>query len=85
MIKKNIKDINDTFRKISNESSSIDIYNLTKYQAEEMIRELKDEMDRLSKLLEYEKAALIRDQIKDIRKIVLDDSSEGLREFLSKQ
>jgi excinuclease ABC subunit B len=81
-IQKNIKDINDKFRKVTGTMTGMDVNKLTKKQAAEMIDDLNKEMKLLAKGLEFEKAALIRDQINDIRNLVLDDSAKGLKEFL---
>jgi len=81
-IQKNIKDINDKFRKVTGSMTGMDVNKLTKKQAAEMIDDLNKEMKLLAKGLEFEKAALIRDQINDIRNLVLDDSAKGLKEFL---
>ena len=50
-----------------------------------MIKDLSKEMKEYAKELDFEKAALIRDQIIDIRNTVLDDSASGLKDFLDKR
>ena len=50
-----------------------------------MIKALSKEMKEYAKSLDFEKAALVRDQIIDIRHIVLDDSASGLKDFLDKR
>jgi excinuclease ABC subunit B len=81
-IQKNIKDINDKLKAVTGSMTGMDVNKLTKTQATEMINDLNKEMKLLAKGLEFEKAALIRDQINDIRNLILDDSAKGLKEFL---
>ena len=40
-----------------------------------LIKDLETQMKSASKQLEFEKAAIVRDQILDLRKIVADDSN----------
>jgi excinuclease ABC subunit B len=81
-ITKNIIDINDKLKAVTGSMTGMDVNKLTKTQATEMINDLNKEMKLLAKGLEFEKAALIRDQINDIRNLILDDSAKGLKEFL---
>ena len=42
-----------------------------------MIRKLKEEMKQAAKELEFEKAALLRDRVRDLTKLMLEMGGEG--------
>ena len=84
-IEKNVKDINDAFRSLGKDNKFFDVSKLSKENADLMIKDLSKEMKEYAKELDFEKAALIRDQIIDIRNTVLDDSASGLKDFLDKR
>ena len=84
-IEKNVKDINDAFRSLGKDNKFFDVSKLSKENADLMIDDLSKEMKEHAKELDFEKAALIRDQIMDIRNAVLDDSASGLKDFLDKR
>ena len=42
-----------------------------------VIRKLKDEMKQVAKELEFEKAALLRDRIRDLTKLMIEMGGEG--------
>ena len=84
-IEKNVKDINDAFRSLGKDNKFFDVSKLSKENADLMIKDLSKEMKEYAKSLDFEKAALVRDQIIDIRNTVLDDSASGLKDFLDKR
>ena len=84
-IEKNVKDINDAFRSLGKDNKFFDVSKLSKENADLMIKDLSKEMKEFAKSLDFEKAALVRDQIIDIRNTVLDDSASGLKDFLDKR
>ncbi len=75
-INKTIKDINERIRSISwVEQSKTEIISnkeLPKEEITNLIKELEIQMKKSSEQLEYEKAAIIRDQIIDLRKVLSD-------------
>tara|TARA_B100001142_G_scaffold308450_1_gene340004 strand:+ start:12789 stop:14837 length:2049 start_codon:yes stop_codon:yes gene_type:complete len=84
-IEKNVKDINDAFRSLGKDNKFFDVSKLSKENADLMIKDLSKEMKEYAQSLDFEKAALVRDQIIDIRNTVLDDSASGLKDFLDKR
>ncbi|MBI52077.1 MAG: excinuclease ABC subunit B [Chloroflexi bacterium] len=84
-IEKNVKDINDAFRSLGENNKFFDVTKLSKENADLMIDDLSKEMKEYAKELNFEKAALIRDQIIDIRNTALDDSADGLKDFLDER
>ena len=75
-INKTIKDINERIRSISwveqSKTETISNKELPKEEITNMIKELEIQMKKSSEQLEYEKAAIIRDQIIDLRKVLSD-------------
>ncbi|MBA66789.1 MAG: excinuclease ABC subunit B [Chloroflexi bacterium] len=82
-ISKSIKDITDRVREISgfNESSnpkSNEPLVVDKAQIANMIKDLERDMKKYATQLEFEKAALIRDQIKELRNILIIEDDDKL-------
>lgn len=82
-ISKSIKDITDRVREISgfNESSnpkSNEPLIVDKAQIANMIKDLERDMKKYATQLEFEKAALIRDQIKELRNILIIEDDDKL-------
>ena len=80
-ISKSIKDITDRVREISgfNESSntkSNEPLIVDKAQIANMIKDLERDMKKYATQLEFEKAALIRDQIKELRNILIIEDDD---------
>ena len=84
-IEKNVKDINDAFRSLGKNNKFFDVTKLSKKNVDLMIDDLSKEMKEYAKELNFERAALIRDQIIDIRNTALDDSASGLKDFLDER
>ncbi len=68
-INKAIRDITDTIRAVAEEESSYQAEHkpLSAKEAAKLIRELEKQMRKAAKDLDFERAALLRDQIRDIR------------------
>tara|TARA_Y100001970_G_scaffold8156_1_gene9433 strand:- start:142661 stop:144637 length:1977 start_codon:yes stop_codon:yes gene_type:complete len=73
-IKKDIRDITERIKNSSEKISNIDILSgdIAKEDLSRMIKDLESQMKTSSKNLEFEKAALIRDQIIELRKILIN-------------
>ncbi len=75
-ISKTIKDINERIRSISwgeqYKTETVSNNELPKEEITNLIKELEIQMKKSSEQLEYEKAAIIRDQIVDLRKVLSD-------------
>jgi excinuclease ABC subunit B len=75
-IQKSIKDINERIQSINNalkiDASEILSPNIPKEDLALLIKDLKSEMRKYSKNLDYEKAAIVRDQIIDLRNMTND-------------
>ena len=80
-IQKSIRDITDHVRKVAEEKAD---YNtdgsMPKEELVRMIIELEKQMKTAAKSLEFEKAAVLRDQIVDLRKSLVSDV-EALEEL----
>lgn len=65
-----IKDLTDRIKEKENDKSGHEEFNdLTKYEFQKLIKNLEKEMKACAKNMEFEKAAMIRDEISEIRKI----------------
>ncbi|MSP22494.1 MAG: excinuclease ABC subunit UvrB [Dehalococcoidia bacterium] len=81
---KTIRDITDRLRGVAEESSPYTAASeLPKEELARLIRELESQMKVAARELDYERAAILRDQIVDLRReqILENDRPEGLREF----
>ena len=82
-ISKSIKDITDRVREISRVDNSEDSNKnepllVDKVQIATMIKELERDMKKYATQLEFEKAAMIRDQIKELRNILIIEDDDKL-------
>ncbi|MFN8556301.1 MAG: excinuclease ABC subunit UvrB [Dehalococcoidia bacterium] len=77
-IRKAIRDINDNFRKVAETKVAYKTGSgIPRDELARLIKELEAQMKAAAKNLEFEKAALLRDQLVDLRRELLDDSDEG--------
>ncbi len=79
-ITKAIRDITDQIRKVAEERVEYNVKTLPKDELARLVRDLESQMKSAAKSLEFEKAALLRDQVIELRKAMLDDQS-ALHEF----
>ena len=85
-IKKTIRDIGDRLRQIAEESTeySVDASELPKEEIARMIIELEKQMKTAAKELDFERAALLRDQVVELRREPIGDGMpESLRSLSS--
>ena len=84
-IKKAIKDITDRVRMIAEDSSPYKTgRDLPKDELVRLIMDLEKRMKQASKDLEFEKAAALRDQVLDLRKVMALDSDAHMTDRGSK-
>jgi excinuclease ABC subunit B len=81
-IRKSVRELTDRVRRVAEESPE---YNpgphqsgLARDEAARLAIQLENEMKQAAKALEFEKAALIRDQIVSLRREIVGDDPEGL-------
>ena len=69
---KDVKDITERVREIAGKSTDTkhDSDGISKEDLGNILEELKKQMEQAAKELEFEKAALLRDQMRDIRKVI---------------
>jgi excinuclease ABC subunit B len=79
-ITKAIRDITDQLKKVAEERGEYNVQKLPKDEMARLVRDLEQQMKTAAKSLEFEKAALLRDQVIELRKAMLDDQS-ALHEF----
>jgi excinuclease ABC subunit B len=79
-ITKAIRDITDQIKKVAEERTGYDVKTLPKDEMARLVKDLEQQMKTAAKQLEFEKAALLRDQVIELRKAMLDDQS-ALHEF----
>jgi len=79
-ISKAIRDITDQIKKVAEERAEYDVKTLPKDEMARLVKDLESQMKTAAKSLEFEKAALLRDQVIELRKAMLDDQS-ALHEF----
>ena len=79
-ITKSIRDITDQIRKVAEERTEYSVKTLPKDEMLRLVKDLELQMKTAAKGLEFEKAALLRDQVVELRKAMLDDIS-ALHEF----
>jgi excinuclease ABC subunit B len=79
-ITKAIRDITDQIKKVADERVGYDVKKLPKDEMARLVRDLEAQMKTAAKSLEFEKAALLRDQVVELRKAMIDDQS-ALHEF----
>jgi excinuclease ABC subunit B len=79
-ITKAIRDITDQIKKVAEEKAEYNVRTLPKDEMARLVKDLESQMKTAAKSLEFEKAALLRDQVIELRKAMLDDQS-ALHEF----
>jgi excinuclease ABC subunit B len=79
-ITKAIRDITDQIKKVAEQRVEYNVKTLPKDEMARLVRDLESQMKSAAKSLEFEKAALLRDQVIELRKAMLDDQS-ALHEF----
>ncbi|MBF6601271.1 MAG: excinuclease ABC subunit UvrB [Dehalococcoidia bacterium] len=79
-ITKAIRDITDQVRKVAEEAAGYTAKSLPKDEMVRLIKDLESQMKSAAKSLEFERAALLRDQVVELRKALLDDRS-ALHQF----
>jgi len=88
-IKKTIRDIGDRLRRVAEESgeySTMQASELPKEELARMIIELEKQMKTAAKELDFERAALLRDQVVELRREQIGDGMpEALRSLSSQQ
>ena len=83
-IHKAIRDITDHVKKVAEERSEyITSQDVPKDELARLVKDLEGQMKKAAKDLEFEKAALLRDQVYELRKRLIDEQGEAsvLREF----
>jgi excinuclease ABC subunit B len=83
-IRKAIRDITDSLSKVAEERAEyIAGADLPKDELTRLMKELEAQMKAAAQALEFEKAALLRDQVYELRKRLIDERGDGevLREF----
>jgi excinuclease ABC subunit B len=79
-ITKSIRDITDQIKKVAEEKTEYNVKTLPKDEMVRLTKELELQMKTAAKNMEFEKAALLRDQVVELRKAMIDDQS-ALHEF----
>ncbi len=79
-ITKAIRDITDQIKKVAEEKAEYNVRTLPKDEMARLVKDLEAQMKTAAKSLEFEKAALLRDQVIELRKAMIDDQS-ALHEF----
>ena len=80
-IVKAIRDITDQVRKVAEEKATYSVDgNLPRDELTRMVVELEKQMKNAAKSLEFEKAAMLRDQVIELRKALVSDA-ESLKEL----
>ena len=80
-IRKEIRDITDGLRVAEDEPSYTVAADLPRDELLRLIKELESQMKRAARELEFERAAQLRDQVIELRRELVGDTPEGLREF----
>jgi excinuclease ABC subunit B len=83
-IHKAIRDITDNLKKVAEERAEyLTAREVPKDELARLIKDLESQMKVAAKSLEFEKAALIRDQVYELRKRMIDEQGDAsiLREF----
>ncbi|HLB28996.1 MAG TPA: helicase-related protein, partial [Dehalococcoidia bacterium] len=78
-IRKAIRDLTDRVKKVAEERPEYRVAGIPKDELARLIKDLEKQMKEAARNLEFERAALLRDQIVELRRELLGDL-EGLRE-----
>jgi excinuclease ABC subunit B len=79
-IRKAIRDLTDRVRKVAEERAVYRTGPIPKDEIARLIKDLESQMKKAAQNLEFERAALLRDQIVDLRRELVGDE-EGLKEL----
>jgi excinuclease ABC subunit B len=79
-IRKAIRDLTDRVRKVTEERAVYRTGPIPKDEIVRLIKDLESQMKKAAQNLEFERAALLRDQIVDLRRELVGDE-EGLKEL----
>ena len=79
-ITKAIRDITDQIKKVAEEKSEYNVKAMPKDELARLVKDMEHQMKTAAKNLEFEKAALLRDQVVELRKAQLDGDA-ALHEF----
>jgi excinuclease ABC subunit B len=79
-IVKAIRDITDQIKKVAEEQAEYTVKSMPKDEMARLVKDLESQMKTAAKSLEFERAALLRDQVIELRKAMLDDQT-ALHEF----
>ena len=79
-IRKAIRDLTDRVRKVAEERAVYRVGAIPKDEIARLIKDLESQMKKAAQNLEFERAALLRDQIVDLRRELVGDE-EGLKEL----
>ena len=81
-IRKAIKDINDNFRRVAETRVEYKTSSgIPRDELARLVKELESQMRAAAKNLEFEKAALLRDQLVELRREMIGDDPEGLTQI----
>ncbi|MDA1062685.1 MAG: excinuclease ABC subunit UvrB, partial [Chloroflexi bacterium] len=81
-IRKEIRDITDAFRVAEDEAGyGVNASEMPRDELLRMVKQLEAQMKTAAKDLEYERAAQLRDHIVELRRELVGDTPDGLREF----
>ncbi|HEY8171452.1 MAG TPA: excinuclease ABC subunit UvrB, partial [Dehalococcoidia bacterium] len=79
-ITKAIRDITDQLKKVAEEKAEYSVKTLPRDEMARLVKDLESQMKTAAKNLEFERAALLRDQVIELRKAMLDGEN-ALHEF----
>jgi excinuclease ABC subunit B len=83
-IRKAIRDLTERVRKVAEERAAYRTGPIPKDEMARLIKDLESQMKQAAKNLEFERAALLRDQIVELRRQLVGDE-EGLKELSSQR
>ncbi len=79
-IRKAVRDITDHVKKVAEEKAEYRVAGIPKDEIARLVRDLEGQMRKAAKNLEFEKAALLRDQVIELRKELIS-GEDALHEF----
>ena len=81
-ISKTIRDITDRLRVAEEQAPYTTASELPKDELLRLVRELESQMKKAARDLEFERAALLRDQVVELRRELVGETPEGLGQFI---